>query len=142
MNEPIYNEYSKKDIIPILQTALEDGIISADSVLDTIMATKRQQISNMHPYAITPPKADGGRWQTRYRDADGTIRISKHRPKMNCWISWYHSTYPTSTLTISHSMDCMKNGSTTKRTLPVVQTPSSDTDSITGSILRTLYYIR
>ena len=40
MNEPIYNEYSKKDIIPILQTALEDGIISADSVLDTIMATK------------------------------------------------------------------------------------------------------
>ena len=52
MNEPIYNEYSKKDIIPILQTALEDGIISADSVLDTIMATKRQQVRNMHPYVL------------------------------------------------------------------------------------------
>ena len=58
MNEPNYNEYSKKDIIPILQTALEDGIISADSVLETIMATKRQQLRT---YTITPPKADGGR---------------------------------------------------------------------------------
>ena len=77
MNEPNYNEYSKKDIIPILQTALEDGIISADSVLDTIMATKRQQVRNMHPYAITPPKSDGGRWQTRYRDADGKYKIIK-----------------------------------------------------------------
>jgi len=77
MNEPIYNEYSKKDIIPILQTALEDGIISADSVLDTIMATKRQQVRTMHPYAITPPKADGGRWQTRYRDADGNYKNIK-----------------------------------------------------------------
>ena len=77
MNEPIYNEYSKKDIIPILQNALEDGIISADSVLDTIMATKRQQVRTMHPYAITPPKSDGGHWQTRYRDADGNYKNIK-----------------------------------------------------------------
>mgnify|MGYP003295754788 CR=1 FL=1 len=77
MNEHIFNEYSKKDLIPILQTALEDGIISADSVLDTIMATKRQQIRTMHPYAITPPKADGGRWQTRYREADGNYKNIK-----------------------------------------------------------------
>lgn len=31
----------------------------------------------MHPYAITPPKSDGGRWQTRYRDCDGKYKIIK-----------------------------------------------------------------
>ncbi len=77
MNTPIFNLTDKKDLIPLLQTALEDGIISADSVLDTIMATKRQQVRNMHPYAITPPKSDGGRWQTRYRDNDGKYKIIK-----------------------------------------------------------------
>ena len=40
MNEPIYNEYSKKDIIPILQTALEDGIISADKKRPTLSFQK------------------------------------------------------------------------------------------------------
>ena len=59
MNERIFNEYDKKDLILLLREAIEDGIISADSVLDTIMATKRQQIRNIHPYAITYPKTDG-----------------------------------------------------------------------------------
>ena len=40
MNEPIYNEYGKKDIIPILQTALEDGIISADKKRPTLSFQK------------------------------------------------------------------------------------------------------
>ena len=77
MNGRFFNSQNTKDLIPLLQTALEDGIISADSVLDTIMATKRQQVRNMHPYAITPPKSDGGRWQTRYRDCDGKYKIIK-----------------------------------------------------------------
>lgn len=41
MNGRFFNSQNAKDLIPLLQTALEDGIISADSVLDTIMATKR-----------------------------------------------------------------------------------------------------
>ena len=77
MNGRFFNSQNPKDLIPLLQTALEDGIISADSVLDTIMATKRQQIRNLRPYAITAPKSDGGRWQTRYRDNDGKYKIIK-----------------------------------------------------------------
>ena len=77
MNGRFFNSPNSKDLIPLLQTALEVGIISADSVLDTIMATKRQQVRTMHPYAITPPKSDVRRWQTRYRDCDGKYKIIK-----------------------------------------------------------------
>lgn len=55
----------------ILQNAVELGIINIDSVLDMLMSTKREQILKLHPYAITPPATENGRWQTCYKDEAG-----------------------------------------------------------------------
>lgn len=59
------------EINTLLNTALAEGIINIDSVFDTLMATKREQIKKMHNYAITPPSKEGGRWQTCYKGPDG-----------------------------------------------------------------------
>lgn len=55
----------------LLRNAAECGIINMDSVLDTYMANKRNQIIKLHSYAITPPAQEGGRWQTWYKDESG-----------------------------------------------------------------------
>jgi len=46
----------------LLRNAAECGIINLDSVLDMYMSNKREQVKKIHPYAMTPPTADGGRW--------------------------------------------------------------------------------
>lgn len=61
----------KTSDLSFLKKAYEEGIISADSVLDTLMSIKREQIRKIHPYAITPPSKEGGRWQTGYKGEDG-----------------------------------------------------------------------
>ena len=72
---------SIKQKFDILYQALESGIIDADSVLDTLMSTKREQIMKMHTYAITPPTKEGGRWQTCYKDASGKRKNIKAQTK-------------------------------------------------------------
>jgi len=57
--------------IDLLRQLAALGIIDVDSVLDTLMATKKEQIAKIHPYAITPPSGENGRWQTCYKDAAG-----------------------------------------------------------------------
>ena len=57
--------------LSLLKEALDYGIISTDSVLDTLMSTKREQVRKIHTYAITPPAKEGGRWQTCYKGSDG-----------------------------------------------------------------------
>ncbi len=57
--------------LSLLKDALNCGILNADSVLDTLMSTKREQVKKLHPYAITPPSGEKGRWQTFYKGADG-----------------------------------------------------------------------
>ena len=57
--------------LSLLKEAIECGILNSDSVLDIIMSSKKEQIKKMHPYAITPPSKDGGRWQTWYKGTDG-----------------------------------------------------------------------
>ena len=54
-----------------MKEAFDCGIINADSVLDMLMSTKREQIRKIHTYAITPPAKEGGRWQTCYKGTDG-----------------------------------------------------------------------
>ena len=62
----------------ILHQIIEGSIIgSADSVLDIVMATQGEKIKKVHPYAITPPATEKGRWQTRYCGADGKHRNIK-----------------------------------------------------------------
>lgn len=57
--------------LSLLKEALENGSIDVGSVLDTIMATKREQVKKLHTYAITAPSHEKGRWQTWYKDKDG-----------------------------------------------------------------------
>lgn len=57
--------------LSLLKEALENGNISVDSVLNTIMATKRDQVKKLHTYAITAPSHEKGRWQTCYRNQEG-----------------------------------------------------------------------
>ena len=73
--------------LSLLKEALDCGIISTDSVLDTLMSTKREQVRKIHTYAITPPAkvADGGR--PAIRGQTEKERISRQKRKMNYWIS-------------------------------------------------------
>lgn len=57
-----------KENLELLQQAIECGILGSDSVLDILMATKRERVKKIHPYAITPPQKEGERWQTWYKD--------------------------------------------------------------------------
>ena len=42
-----------------------------------LMSNKREQILKIHPYAITPPTSEDGRWQTTYKEANGKRRNIK-----------------------------------------------------------------
>ncbi len=64
-------DISEGMILSLLKEALGNGNIIVDSVLDTIMATKREQVKKIHTYAITAPSYEKGRWQTCYRNKDG-----------------------------------------------------------------------
>lgn len=73
--------------LSLLKEALDCGIISTDSVLDTLMSTKREQVRK---YILTPShrqqkRADGGR--PAIRGQTEKERISRHKRKMNYWIS-------------------------------------------------------
>ena len=48
-------------------TSLCDILSDRDNVLDNIM----KKVLDQHPYAITPPSKDNGRWQTFYLDSNG-----------------------------------------------------------------------
>lgn len=65
----------------ILQNAVEIGIINIDSVLDMLMSSKRENVLKMHPYAITPPATENGRWQTCYKDEKGKRKNIKAQSK-------------------------------------------------------------
>lgn len=65
----------------ILQNAVEIGIINIDSVLDMLMSSKRENVLKMHPYAITPPATESGRWQTCYKDEKGKRKNIKAQSK-------------------------------------------------------------
>lgn len=81
MTEAMEIKEPLKQKLDILYQALESGIIDTDSVLDTLMATKREQILKKHPYAITPPTTENGRWQTCYKDASGKRKNIKAQSK-------------------------------------------------------------
>lgn len=54
-----------------------DILSDRDSVLDNIM----KKVLEQHPYAITPPSKEGGRWQTFYKDSNGQRKNIKAATK-------------------------------------------------------------
>ena len=67
--------------LSLLKDALDYGILDIDSVLDTLMSTKRDKILKIHSYAITPPATENGRWQTCYKDEKGKRKNIKAQTK-------------------------------------------------------------
>ena len=55
----------------ILQSAYENAMLDVDSVHNEIMATLREKVEKQHPYTLSPPKEEGGRWQTSYLAESG-----------------------------------------------------------------------
>ncbi len=64
-----------------MKDAINSGILDIDSVLDTLMSTKRDKILKIHSYAITPPASENGRWQTCYKDEKGKRKNIKAQTK-------------------------------------------------------------
>ncbi len=66
----------------ILSANTADDIINTDNVREAIMnAKKEKMLSKMHPYEITAPKSEKGRWQTYYKGADGKRKIIRAQTK-------------------------------------------------------------
>lgn len=75
MEENHNNEIPK--LWNLLSMITTDDIISdTDNVLDIIMTAKKEKfLTQVHPYKITEPKSENGRWQTYYKDAKGERKI-------------------------------------------------------------------
>lgn len=56
---------------------LRDILYDKDSLRENIM----KKIEKSHPYSITPPNKEGGRWQTSYRDKNGKRKNIKASSK-------------------------------------------------------------
>lgn len=75
------NKKSNNLRLSILKEAIDYGILDIDSVLDMLMSSKKEQILKIHPYAITPPSTENGRWQTCYKDEAGKRKNIKAQSK-------------------------------------------------------------
>lgn len=67
--------FDEKNLLENL--SLYDILWNRDSVREDIMT----RIERMHPYSITPPKTEGGRWQTSYKDENGKRKNIKASSK-------------------------------------------------------------
>lgn len=77
----IENKKNNNLKLSILKEAIDCGILDIDSVLDMLMSSKKEQILKIHPYAITPPSTENGRWQTCYKDEAGKRKNIKAQTK-------------------------------------------------------------
>ena len=68
--DTIYKEIQELNEINKLQAVDKNNIMGLDSILNTLMASKREKVRKLHPYSITPPAKENGRWQTYYKGAD------------------------------------------------------------------------
>lgn len=59
-------------------------LLDRDRVLENIM----KNIEKMHPSTITPPKTEGGRWQTSVKDENGKRKNIKAPTKELLIKSW------------------------------------------------------
>ena len=73
--------------LSLLKDAIDYGIISVDSVLGTLMSTKREKIKkNLLMQLLRHPNmAAAGRPATKGRME--SVKISRHKQKRNYWIS-------------------------------------------------------
>lgn len=71
------NAITIEQAISCLQKRFGDGILDADTMRNIDMAKKIEQVKKMHPFAITPPKEESGRWQTYFKNSSGNRKCIK-----------------------------------------------------------------
>lgn len=69
----------------LLRDGLDYDILESDSMLEILMVTKIKKTKKLHPFSVTPPKAEGGRWQTYYKDVSGKRKCMKASTEDELW---------------------------------------------------------
>lgn len=68
----ILTDKERYETLNVLQVLNDKGIVALDSVLSDAMNKHLiKEVEKNHPYAITPPKGENGRYQTYYKEKDG-----------------------------------------------------------------------
>lgn len=76
----IPENFSVLDKNEVLHELLNYDMMSQD-VLEIIRTLKIEKVLEIHPYAITPPKDDNGRWQSYVNSESGRKKIAKKSKK-------------------------------------------------------------
>ena len=82
MNSEIFQNY----LLELLQLNSIYDILNMGSVFDEIsMSKKIDLVKKSHPYSITPPTTEKGRWQTRFKDENGKYKNIKAQTEEELW---------------------------------------------------------
>ncbi len=80
------NSITQEYLLELLQLNSKYGILNMGSALDEIpMSKKIEAVKKQHPYAITPPSTEKGRWQTRFKDSDGKSKSVRAQSEAELW---------------------------------------------------------
>lgn len=69
----------------LLHDNLTYDILDSGTMLEMLMATKIEKVKKMHPFSVTAPRQESGRWQTYYKDASGKRKCIKASSEMELW---------------------------------------------------------
>ncbi len=70
----------------LLQLQSLYDILNLGNMLDEMpMSKKIEAVKKRHTYAVTPPASANGRWQTRFKDADGNCKSVKAKSETELW---------------------------------------------------------
>lgn len=83
-----------------MQEALECGTLSVD-VLEVIESMKKKKVLSIHPYAITAPKSEKGRWQTFIKDELGGRRKVSATTEKGLIDKLYHHYFEENAVTLA-----------------------------------------
>ena len=73
-------------ILELLQLNSKYDILNVGGALDEItMSKKIDLVKKTHPYSITPPASEKGRWQTRFKDENGKYKSIKAQTEEELW---------------------------------------------------------
>ena len=82
MNNDIFQDY----LLELLQLNSRYDILNVGGAFDEIsMSRKIDLVKKSHPYSITPPTTEKGRWQTRFKDENGKYKNIKAQTEEELW---------------------------------------------------------
>jgi len=82
LNNDIFQDY----LLELLQLNSRYDILNVGGAFDEInMSRKIDLVKKSHPYSITPPTTEKGRWQTRFKDENGKYKNIKAQAEEELW---------------------------------------------------------